>query len=230
MKTLVKSILFVTLAAVPWIAQAKIFMCKDSSGRTITSDRPIPECADRAVKELDNNGMARREIARPLTAEEAAQKKAEEEKRKVEAAAAAERSKNDQLLLARFATEKDLEVARRRTVDYARDQLKVESSSLAEAEKKLEGIQVELEAAKKRPKGPGPDLLRRVEESEKLVKDRKKAVLDREALIAQSEASYSEMLKRFREIMGAAAAPAAASAPAPAAADTPAPASPAAKK
>ena len=52
-----------------------IYMCKDATGKTITSDRPIPECADRAVKELDKNGVIRREVSAPPTAEEKKQAK-----------------------------------------------------------------------------------------------------------------------------------------------------------
>ena len=47
MKILIKTLLCLSFVLSPCLAQAKIFMCKDASGRTLTSDRAIPECADR---------------------------------------------------------------------------------------------------------------------------------------------------------------------------------------
>ena len=37
----------------------KIYMCKDESGHTLTSDRPIPECEGRAIREFDKSGTIR---------------------------------------------------------------------------------------------------------------------------------------------------------------------------
>ena len=204
MKILIRTLLFFSLVLSPWFAQAKIFMCKDASGRTITSDRPIPECADRAVKELDNSGVARREIARPPTPEELQQKRADAEKLKADAAAAEEQKKSDRLLLARYATEKDINVARKRALDLAHDRLKMESITLAAAETKLTGVNAELEAGKKRPRGPAADVLRKVEEAEQAVKDGKKAIQEREASIKEIDVTYNETLKRYREVTGTA--------------------------
>src|SRR3569832_1847253 len=51
------------LAALSSTAHAQdILMCKDAYGKTFTSDRPIPECSGRAVRQLDRNGLVRRDI------------------------------------------------------------------------------------------------------------------------------------------------------------------------
>lgn len=204
MKNLIKSLLILSIALSPWVAQAKIFMCKDASGRTITSDRPIPECADRDVKELDRSGVVRREIARPPTPEEKRQQKADEEKRKADAAVADEKKKSDQLLLVRFSSEKDIGIARMRALNLARDQLKMESIALVAAEKKLADATGEVDAAKNRPRGVPADFLRRAGEAEQAVKDGKKAIQEREATIKQIDVTYDEILRRYREITGAA--------------------------
>ncbi|HVL55548.1 MAG TPA: hypothetical protein VM491_03530 [Burkholderiaceae bacterium] len=47
-----------------------IFVCKDARGRTLTADRPIPECAAQPMRELRSDGALRREIAPPPTAEQ----------------------------------------------------------------------------------------------------------------------------------------------------------------
>ena len=68
MKNIGKTWLFLFFVLLPWTAQAQFFQCKDASGRTLSSDRPIPECADRPVRELGRNGMLKREVPPPLTA------------------------------------------------------------------------------------------------------------------------------------------------------------------
>src|SRR4051794_14525595 len=112
------------LAMAPLTVHAqKIFVCKDATGKTLTSDRPIPECAG-TVKELDTQGIVRREVKPPPTAAEKEQMKVEEEKKKAEEVAAAERKRNDKALLARFRNEDDIAIARKRDGDLVQDQIK----------------------------------------------------------------------------------------------------------
>jgi Domain of unknown function (DUF4124) len=61
-----------TVLAVLWvnIAQAQIYACTDAAGKRLTSDRPIPECAERGHREIDYNGVTRRVVPAPLTAEQ----------------------------------------------------------------------------------------------------------------------------------------------------------------
>jgi len=51
-------------------ARAQLFVCTAPSGRTITADRPPPECADRPIRELRPDGSVRRLIEPPLTPEQ----------------------------------------------------------------------------------------------------------------------------------------------------------------
>lgn len=50
--------------------KGSIYSCKDGAGRTITSDRPIPECAQLPMRELRKDGATRRQIDPPLTRSE----------------------------------------------------------------------------------------------------------------------------------------------------------------
>ena len=63
MKGAVKTLFFLSMLMVT-SAQAKIYMCKDASGKTLSSDRPIPECADRPVREYSNNGSKHKDMPR----------------------------------------------------------------------------------------------------------------------------------------------------------------------
>lgn len=197
-------ILFCLLALAPLSAHAqKVYMCKDASGKTHTSDRPIPECADRAIREFDRNGL-RREIAAPPTAEEKRQKQLEDEKRKAEKAAAEEKKQSDQAILGRYRNEGDIEVARKRALDLVQEQVKRETTVLATAEKRRKEAQAELDIQKKK-NAVSPDLPRKIEEADQSVKEVKKRMQDYEAEIAQINAKHDETLKRYRELTGSAA-------------------------
>jgi hypothetical protein len=192
-------------AMVPAISHAEIFMCKDANGRTISSDRPIPECASRSVDELGRNGQIKRVIAAPLTPEEKRQKQLEEEKRKAEAAAAAEQKNNDRAILERYGNERDIENARQRAIANIQEQIKRSTVAIADADKQL--TQASLEAApylNKQRKVP-VDLQNRIDQLQRIIKEETDANLEHRVEIDRTNAKFDQTLKRFRELTGVAA-------------------------
>jgi cell division protein FtsN len=188
------------LMAAPMAVQAqKILICKDAAGRTLTSDRPIPECADRAVKEMDRNGVVRREIPAPLTAEQKRQKQEEEEKRKTEEAAAAEQRQADRALLARYRNENEIEIAHQRTAAIIQEQIKRESASLAAAEKRRNAAQAELAQAKD-GKALAIASAHKLQESDQSIADIKKKTREYEDQLAEIDGKFAATLKRYREL------------------------------
>jgi hypothetical protein len=202
MKKSVNTLLFLSLALPVLIAQAQIFMCKDAAGKTYSSDRPIPECADRPVREFGLDGTIRREIPAPPTAEEKRQKKLQEENHKAEALAAEEQMNSDRVILARYANEKDIEAARKRSLDLVQDQVKREEVSVAAAEKQLKELRAEMESYKKKTAAIPTDLRRRIEESGQAVENGNRTMQGSKAEMAQIEAKYDKTLKRYRQISG----------------------------
>ena len=181
-------------------AQAQIYMCKDANGRTLTSDRPIPECSDRSMKVLDNQGVARREIAAPLTPEQKRQRQEEEEKRKAAAAAEEEQKREDRALMARYKSEADIEAARKRSLEQVAEHIKMEESGIAAAEKRLKGAQVEADALKKAGKPLSARLQQRLDDNKQAIADGRKHIGEREKEMAPINAKYDQTLKRFREL------------------------------
>jgi hypothetical protein len=88
------------LAQVPTSRPGGYYICKDANNRTITSDTPPPECANREIREYGRDGTLRRVIEPPLTAE---QRKQREEQAKIkadeEAARAAAKRRDTVLML-----------------------------------------------------------------------------------------------------------------------------------
>jgi chromosome segregation ATPase len=194
----------------PLAAHAQvIYICKDAAGKTFTSDRLLPECANRAVREMDRSGMVRREIPAPLTAEQKRHKQREEERLKAEAAAAEEQKQADRAMLARYRNESDIELVRKRTLELVQEQLKRESGTLAAVEKDKAEVQKKIDQANKKP--PPAALQSRLAEAEQAIAAGKKKIAAYQAEAAQINQKFDAVLTRYRELTGGTAA---ASAPA----------------
>ena len=202
MKRAAKTLFVFSFILAPWIAHAQIYMCKDASGKTMTSDRPIPECADRAVREYGKSGVLKREIPAPLTAEEKRQKQLQEEKKKAEALAAEEQRKSDRTIMTRYGKEADIETARKRALDIVQEQVKRGNASIAASEKQLKQAQADMESYKKRQAKPPAALQHSQEQAEQRIKDETKAMKEGEAEIVQINAKFDQTLKRYREMTG----------------------------
>ena len=102
---------FGLLAGTSSLVQAQIFSCKDAKGRTLTSDRPIAECAG-AVRELREDGAMRREIAAPLTPEQQRLKDEEDARAQMLAHQKREQALRDKALLMAYPSVESLEQMR----------------------------------------------------------------------------------------------------------------------
>lgn len=188
------------LLAASTCVHAEIYICKDASGRTITADRPIPECADRAMRQLDANGLTRREIAAPLTPEQKRARDALEEKRRVDKAAADEQRLYDNALMTRYRNEDDIALARKRAIDLLNDQMKIDTAVLARENKEMKAAQAVVAGAKAAV--PAVDR-RHLEEAVRAVESRLESVSQRLAEIDRTHQKFDLALKRLREIAAA---------------------------
>ena len=198
-------IVFYLSALMPLTVNAQIIMCKDVSGRTFTSDYPIPECIDRPAREFGRNGVLKREIPAPLTAEQKRQQQLDEEKRKAEEAAAAEQKQIDHALLSRYRNEDEIELAHKRTLDLVEEKIKRETAALAAAEKRYKETQAELGLLKNKKDTPVV-ALRKLDEAEFIINRAKIKIQEYEAEMAQINSQHDATLKRYRELIRSTAA------------------------
>lgn len=198
MKRAVK-ILFCLSAMLPAAAYAQIIMCKDANGKTHTSDRPIMECADRPIREFGNSGYLKREIPAPLTAEQKRQKQLEDEKRRAEEIALLEQKQADRALLARYRSEDDIEIARKRALEVVKDQFVRQNEVIAAAEKLQRDAQSEIAQSNNKNEVP-PALQQRLGESNTKIRNEKnKRQFYAEAMV-QINAQFDATVKRYREL------------------------------
>lgn len=190
------SILFIS--ALPLLVHAEIYSCKDGAGRTITSDRLMQECADRAVRELSNTGLVRREIPAPLSTEQRRQLQLLEEKRQAAAAASEQQRQQDRALLARYRSESDIATSRRYYLDLSQDMIKRDQGWIAEAEKQLQATQVETEFYKNKKL---PATLRaKIDEANRAIQYGRKSLSEHQVEAAGINVKFDDMLKRYRDL------------------------------
>jgi hypothetical protein len=185
----------------PSFAHAELYSCKDASGRLITSDRPIPECAERAVKVMRNNGQFQREIPAPPTEEEKRKALIELEKRKDDARIEDLKQKEERYLQAHYSSEKDIELRRKRSLDELRERIRLGNEQMNMVSQILAQLQAEQQNNTKRSATEDSALQHRASEMERSIKKTKSINDAYEAELVRINAQYDETLKRYREIM-----------------------------
>jgi hypothetical protein len=187
------------LALLPGWSQAQIFTCKDASGRMLSADRPIPECANRPMREMSRDGWVRREIQAPLTAEQKRQLQLLDEQRKAQDAALEEQRQFDRVLMMRYGSEASIETARRREVLLLEEKLQESTRLITDAERRSVEVRAETELHKKNNPLPA-GLLQKRDLAEQAIRTEKQNITHLEAAIVQTNVRYDATLKRFREL------------------------------
>jgi hypothetical protein len=185
------------LALAAGASAQSVYTCKDRYGHIISSDRPMPECADRAIRETSPGGLLKREIAAPLTPEQQAQKELDDKNRRVVEDAAREKRRRDSALLAAYANEDAIDAARRRAIADANETLAASRQRLADLTKEKAGIVEELKAYK----GKIPPIAqRKADDNDMAIADESASIKARETEIDRINTRYDEERKRYREL------------------------------
>lgn len=196
----------------PAIAQG-IYTCVDGKGRKITSDRQIPECADRAQHEITPSGTVKRVVPATLTALERAVQEDKERQVAEQRSVGTEEKRRERMLLLRYPTravyDKERELALVQ-VDEVIKTLSKRSQDLAE-QRRL--INTELEFYKK-DFAKAPLLLkRRLEDNDSSMAIQNQLVTEQHSEKKRVNARFDEdgvKLKQPWTLAGVAAAPVAA--------------------
>jgi len=191
------------LLIAPSAALAKIYVCKDSAGNTLTADRPLPECADRVVRELDTTGITRREIAPPLTPEQKRERQRQEVKQRAIAAEMEERRLYDRALMTRYRNLSDIAIARQRAVSLMEDQMRIDTDALPNEMKEMKAAQAVAATMVNSKSGVAPMVQRRLDEAARMVDLRLSSIESRTAEIERVNKKFDQAVKRFSEIKSA---------------------------
>lgn len=201
MKFLPVALLIITCALFTRNAVAEIYSCKDVTGHIITSDHPIPECADRAIKVRKNNGQYQREIPAPLSLEERRKLQLEQDKQKNEALLEESRQKEERYLLAHYRSENDIELMRSRSLDALKERIRLGKEQIATITQLLAQLQAEQQNSAKKSSTESATLQARAIELERSIKKSKMINDSYEAEQIRINAQFDETLRLYREII-----------------------------
>ena len=182
-------------------AQAEIYTCKDAGGHTLTSDRPIPECADRAMFVRQHPGQGQREIPRPKTAEERRKAEAEIEKQKIEEQLEEQRKRDELYLLANFKSENDIELSRQRLLETFKEKIRVGNEQIKAVDRILTELQSEQKNAAKKSPAENAELQHRANQLAESIKNSRISNQKYEAEQMRINAEFDDTLKRYRDIV-----------------------------
>ncbi len=157
--------------------QAEIYTCKDAAGHTLTSDRPIPECANRAmfVRQNPNQKQKQEEIL--------------EEQRKRE----------ELYILANFKSENDIELSRQRSIAIVKEKIRVGNEQI----KAIGNILTDLQQqdGTKKSAIENTEIQKRANQLAVSIKNTRTSNEQYEAELIRINTQFDETLKRYREIV-----------------------------
>lgn len=199
-------------------AHAAIYSCVDGSGRRLTSDRPIVECATREQRELNTDGSVRRVVPPTMTADERAEAETKERQAAADRIAQQDAIRRDRNLVTRFPDNAAHMKAREAALDDVRKGVAFSQGRLAELERERKPLLEEQEfyKGKKLP----AKLRQQLDANDAAVAAQKSLVQNQEDEIVRINNLYDVELERLKKLWGGASpgsmgALPAASAPAP---------------
>ena len=194
-----------SLVAVDAVAQSRIYTCKDANGKTITSDRPLPECQGREGRVLSDQGTTVKKIDAPLTPEQIAAREAKEQRKRVEEERRREQLRKDKALLNTYASLDDIESKRQRALSQVEREARESERRISLLERQASENRSEADFYKK--KAMPSDLKRRLDENEAALKAEKNLFGQKKDEVAQVNVKFDEDKKRYLDLIGAASAP-----------------------
>jgi uncharacterized protein involved in type VI secretion and phage assembly len=184
-------------------AQTRIYTCKDASGKTITSDRPLPECQGREGRVLSGQGATVQKIDAPLTPEQIAAREAEQQKKREEEERRREQLRKDKALLNTYSSLDDIESKRQRALAQVEREMRESERRVSLLERQASENRAEAEFYKK--KALPPELKRRVDENEAALKAEKGLHGSKKGEVGHVNVKFDEDRKRYIELTGSVA-------------------------
>lgn len=179
---------------------SRIYTCKDEKGKTITSDRPLPECQGREGRILGKDGTTIQRIDAPLTPEQIAARDAEAAKKKVEDDRRREQLRKDKALLNTYENVDDIESKRQRALQQVEREARESEKRMNSLQKQASDNSAEAEFYKK--KAMPADLRRRIDENEAAMRAEKLLFNSKRDEVAQVNLKFDDDKKRYLELTG----------------------------
>lgn len=169
------------------------YRCVDERGLTHIGDTPPPGCANVMMYEVRPNGQVIRSIEPTLTPEQARARAAELERKREADRLAAEQKRKDNVLLSTFASEREFDVVRDRTVAPIKLRIDLAQERIQEVDKRNKAIDGEMEFYKAGKGKAAKD----VQPPHNLLAERERLNAERQGLVA-SIAGFEKEIEVLR--------------------------------
>ncbi|MBP6893626.1 MAG: DUF4124 domain-containing protein [Gammaproteobacteria bacterium] len=183
-------------------APGSIYSCTDAGGRRLTSDRFIPECADRLQLELSPSGSVRRRIEPALSPQQQAER---DQRRKDEERAAAQRRderRRDLALLARYPDAAAHDRRRAEALAQAEAEIGAARKRLAELAQARRKLDEELEFYSKDPSQVPAALKARLADNAAAVTLQERLLHEQQGEKQRIDARFDEERQRLDRLWG----------------------------
>jgi hypothetical protein len=183
-----------------------IFRCVDANGKVITSDRPMPECANREHKQLNPDGSLNRVIPPPPTDDERAEAERKDREAKVALSAKNDAIRRDRNLMQRFPDEATHRKARAKALDEFSGSVRNYEAriTLLEAERKKLREEAEFYVPLKKPLPP--QLKQKIDANDASLEAQNGLVQNQQTEIVRINALYDAELARLKKLWNGAPA------------------------
>lgn len=181
--------------------EAKLFKWVDKEGVTHYGETIPPEYADRESQTLNSTGQLKQRSEKADPAEERNNQEAEE-KKKAEQAALAEQKRRDNALLNTYANEKEIDLARDRSMQLLDARVNSFSTMVKSAQEAVDANQKELKEANQNGKKPAQSLLDDLHNSEARLERLKKDLAQSQQEVANAKARFDADKARYIELRG----------------------------
>lgn len=186
-----------------WGQTQVIYSCVDASGRKITADRPIAECADREQRQLGPSGTVRRVIGPNLSEHERAAQDAQRRKEAEERGRIQEERRRERALMARYPDKVAHDAERVEALQQIEDVIATALKRTTELTQQRKALDVEMEFYKNEP-SKAPMLLRRqIAENEGSVQEQQRFIAGQEQEKRRIHQRFDAELARLNKLWGA---------------------------
>ena len=175
-----------------------IYICVTGDGRRITSDRPVPECANREQRLLNRDGSLRQVVPPPMTAEERAEREARERKAEIERLAQQDAVRRDRNLMLRYPDEASHGKAREAALDTVRTAMKASEQRLKELAAERKPLLDEAEFYKGKPLPP--KLKQQMDANDAATEAQRNAIANQQAELERVNRLYDAELARLKKL------------------------------
>jgi hypothetical protein len=184
-----------------------IYTCIDAKGRKLTSDRPIPECADREQKVLNPSGTVRTIVGPSLTGPERRAQEARQRREAEERARQAEEKRRERALLVRYPNRAMHDKERAEALTQISVVRQAATNRVKELQRQRKELEAELEFYAQDPTKVPPSLKRLVDENQQSMAVQERFIADQDAEMGRVNNRFDEELVRLQQLwaqMGAA--------------------------